>query len=74
MYSVREGGQSFEVGFTSGGVKRMLTVMDATADRRSEAKGAIVVGSEVTFGMGRMFELQSDGQADPSFRIFRDMR
>ena len=66
--------REIEVGFTTEGVTRMLDVMDASADRRSTSKAAIVVASDVAFGMGRMVELRSEERADPSFRIFRSMR
>jgi hypothetical protein len=65
--------RKIEVGFTSEGVARMIDVMESTAHRRSAAKAAIVVGSDVAFGMGRMFEIQSLERAEPTFRIFRDM-
>ena len=65
--------RAIEVGFTSEGVAGMLAVMDRTADRRSAARAAIVVSSEVAFGMGRMLELRSENRADPTFQVFRDM-
>jgi hypothetical protein len=65
--------REIEVGFTSEGVARMIDVMESTAHRRSASKAAIVVGSDVAFGMGRMFEMQSVERVKPSFRIFRDM-
>ena len=65
--------REIEVGFTSTGVARMLDVMEKTADRRRSARSAIVVSTDLAFGMGRMVELQSDERVDPTFRIFRDM-
>lgn len=65
--------RGIEVGFTSQGVARMLGVMQATSQRRSAAKAAIVVESDVAFGMGRMVEMRSEEHAEPSFRIFREM-
>ncbi len=65
--------RDIEVAFTPEGVERMVDAMEATAERRSQARAAIVVGSDVAFGMGRMFEMQSEERTAPSFRIFRDM-
>ena len=65
--------REIRVGFTTQGVSRMVDVMQRTGDRRFAAKAAIVVSSDVSFGMGRMVELWSDERVDPSFRIFRDM-
>lgn len=65
--------REIEVGFTTQGVKRMIDVMEWTDDRRVAAKAAIVVSTNVAFGMGRMVEMWSDEQVEPSFRIFREM-
>ena len=65
--------RDIEVAFSTQGVSRMLTVMEETADKRAAAKAAIVVGSDVAFGMGRMVEMRSDERAEPSFRVFREM-
>ena len=46
--------RDIEVDFSTEGVVRMLTVMEGTADRRAAARAAIVVSSDVAFGMGRM--------------------
>lgn len=62
-----------EVAVSSKGIARMLQVMESTASRRGKAKAAIVVDSDLAFGMGRMVELRADGRLDPNFRIFRDM-
>ena len=62
-----------QVGFSSEGVSSMVGIMESTADRRSAARAAIVVSSDVAFGMGRMIEIMSEERVDPSFRIFRDM-
>jgi hypothetical protein len=64
--------REIEVGFTTDGVSRVIDVMTKTRGRRGLAKAAIVVSSDVAFGMGRMLELRA-GELDPSFRIFRDM-
>jgi hypothetical protein len=65
--------REIEVGFTAGGVNRVIEVMEDTAHRRSPAKAAIVVDSDVAFGMSRMIQLRCEGRAEPSFGIFRDM-
>jgi hypothetical protein len=65
--------RDIEVGFTPEGVARIIDAMETTAGRRLSAKAAIVVSSDVAFGMGRMLEMRSDEVVDPSFRIFRDM-
>lgn len=63
-----------EVGFTADGVLRMLGIMeDESGVPRSSARAAIVVSSDVAFGMGRMVEMLSDKRIDPSFQIFRSM-
>jgi len=43
----------------------MLAVMESASDRRSGAKAAIVVGSDVAFGMGRMVALRSQETTEP---------
>ena len=65
--------RKIEVAFTAQGIEKMLGVMCETSEHRKEAKAAIVVSSDVAFGMGRMLEMTADGTADPSFMIFRDM-
>ena len=65
--------REIEMGFTSQGVKRMIDVMEETTNRRVEAKAAIVVSTEVAFGMGRMIEIRSNEQVELRFRIFREM-
>ncbi len=65
--------RDIEVGFTSRGISSMLAVMEETADRRGPAKAALVVSSDVAFGMGRMLQTLSEGRVEPHFRIFRDM-
>jgi hypothetical protein len=65
--------REIEVDFSTQGVSTMIEVMERTADKRSGARAAIVVGTDVAFGMGRMVELRSDERAEPNFRIFRDM-
>jgi len=66
--------RDIQVGFSQEGVRRMLEVMESTADRRTAAKGAIVVSSDVAFGMARMVEMRSEERAYPSLRVFRDMQ
>jgi hypothetical protein len=65
--------RNIDVAFTSDGVSSMLSVMKNSSAERSEAKAAIVVSSDIAFGMGRMVELRSEDEIDPSFKIFRDM-
>jgi hypothetical protein len=65
--------RGIEVGFSQEGVTRMLEVMEATADRRTAAKGAIVVSSDAAFGMSRMIEMRSEERTHPTLRVFRDM-
>lgn len=65
--------REIEVAFTAQGVSSMVEVMETTADRRSAAKAAIVVSTDVAFGMGRMLQGWSGEHSDPSFRIFRDL-
>jgi hypothetical protein len=65
--------REIEVGSTNDGISEMLAVMESTAQRRVAAKAAIVVATDVAFGMGRMLEMLSDDVTDPSFRIFRDL-
>jgi uncharacterized UPF0146 family protein len=65
--------REIEVGSTNDGISEMLAVMEGTAQRRVTAKAAIVVATDVAFGMGRMLEMLSDDVTDPSFRIFRDL-
>ena len=65
--------RGIEVGFTSAGVCHVVQLMQDTADRRAAAKAAIVTDSDAAFGMARMLELLSDGRAEPSFNVFRDM-
>lgn len=65
--------RDIEVGFTSDGVAGMLEIMESTADRRSAARAAIVVGSDLAFGMARMLEIQATDRLHPSFQVFRDM-
>jgi hypothetical protein len=65
--------REIEVAFTSEGVRTMIGIMKRSAKRRSAAKAAIVVSTDIAFGMGRMLELQADGIVEPSFRIFRDL-
>ena len=65
--------RDIDVAFTSEGVSRLVTVMRNSADRRVAARAAIVVNSEVAFGMGRMFELRAEQADELSIRIFRDM-
>ena len=65
--------REIEVGFSSLGIRKMIGVMVDDADRRADAKAAIVVNSRVAFGMGRMVELSAEHQTDPRFRIFRDL-
>ena len=62
-----------EVAFTAKGIDEMVRVMDTTAERRKKAKAAIVVSSDLAFGMGRMLEMTAEERADPRFMIFRDM-
>ena len=50
----------------------MVEVMQASDGRRGAARAAIVVDSSTAFGMGRMFELRSEGATQPAFRIFED--
>jgi hypothetical protein len=66
--------RDIEIGFTREGVERMVAVMESRRDSRAASKAAIVVSTDVAFGMGRMVELRSEGQTEPRFRIFRDMR
>jgi hypothetical protein len=54
-------------------VRSMIIVMRETAERRSGAKAAIVVTSDVAFGMARMVELRTEAAESPSFRVFREM-
>ena len=65
--------RDIEVAFTEQGIKTMVEVMKQTSELRKKAKAAIVVGSDLAFGMGRMFEMRADESVDPSFMIFRDM-
>jgi hypothetical protein len=65
--------REIEVAFTAQGVRTMIEIMMRSAKRRSAANAAIVVSTDVAFGMGRMLELQADGIVEPSFRIFRDL-
>ena len=65
--------RDIEVGFSRNGIDRMIEVMKASSERRAAAKAAIVVSSDVAFGMGRMLEIVSDGKVEPRFRVFRDM-
>jgi len=65
--------REIEVAFTQRGVSAMIDVMERTASRRSSARAAIVVSTDVAFGMGRMFELQVDERVAPTVRIFRDL-
>jgi len=65
--------REIEVGFTAEGVSRMLDTMKISSERRSAARAAIVVSSDVAFGMARMVEGRADGQLEPHFRVFRDI-
>ena len=65
--------RAIEVGFTSEGIARMLQVLEASDDRRASGRAAVVVSSDVAFGMGRMMELSAEGHTEPRFRIFRDL-
>ena len=65
--------RNIEVGFTRDGVLRMVEVMRASDARRSNARAAIVVSSDLAFGMGRMFESWAQDQVDPAIRIFRSL-
>ncbi len=65
--------RNVEVAFTAEGIAKMLNIMERTSERRTGAKAAIVVNSEVAFGMGRIFEMRAEVRVDPSFMIFRDM-
>ena len=65
--------RDIEVCFTSDGVAGMLDIMEGTAGRRSAARAAIVVSSDLAFGMARMLEIQATDRLDPSFQVFRDM-
>jgi hypothetical protein len=47
--------------------------LDMPSWPRERAKAAIVVGSDVAFGMGRMVELRAEDRSGSSFRIFRDI-
>lgn len=66
--------REIEVGFTPAGVEAMVAAMRSSANPRDGVKAAIVVGSEVAFGMGRMFQLRTDEDLDPRFRVFRSMQ
>ncbi len=65
--------RDIEVGFTRNGINGMVKVMRDSSERRAAAKAAIVVSSDVAYGMGRMLEIVAEGEVEPSFRIFRDM-
>ncbi len=62
-----------EVGFTADGIQQMLSIMHAAPVGRENAKAAIVVSSDVAFGMGRMLGAYTNEELDPAFKIFRDM-
>ncbi len=65
--------RDIKVAFTEQGIKAMVEVMKQTSELRKKAKAAIVVSSDLAFGMGRMFVMRADKSVDPSFMIFRDM-
>ncbi len=65
--------RGIEVAFTSQGIEAMLQVMDATANERGDVRAAVVVDTDLAFGMGRMLELKAGERADPTFRIFKDI-
>ena len=60
-----------EVAFTAQGIDEMLSVMEQTSELRRKAKAAIVVSSDLAFGMGRMLEMSADDRVGPNFMIFR---
>lgn len=65
--------REIEVAFTPQGLSAMIDVMERSASRSPSARAAIVVSSDVAFGMGRMLELKADERVGPSFRVFRDI-
>ncbi|MDJ0924544.1 MAG: hypothetical protein QNJ77_08285 [Acidimicrobiia bacterium] len=63
-----------EVAFTSEGVSAMVDIMRSTSDQRESARGAIVVGDDLAYGMARVFGTKAElSGAEPRFRVFRDM-
>ena len=63
--------RGIEVAFTADGIRQVIAIMRRTGDRRSGGRAAIVVDSDVAFGMGRVFATTAEGQTEPPFRIFR---
>ncbi|MCR9092847.1 MAG: hypothetical protein NXI30_01395 [bacterium] len=65
--------RAIEMGFTPSGIRKMLDVMVATEDRRSEAWAALVVARDVTFGMARMLQSRAREHVAPHIEVFRDV-
>lgn len=65
--------RDIQTGFSREGVERMIEVMEQTSGSRHAVRAAIVVSSNVAFGMGRMFELRVESEAQPRFMVFREM-
>ncbi len=52
----------------------MLKVMEPTRGARGVARAAIVVKDDLGFGLGRMLSVLAElEEAQPSFRVFRDI-
>ncbi|MAG31484.1 MAG: hypothetical protein CL908_11420 [Deltaproteobacteria bacterium] len=65
--------RSITVDFSRSGILEVISLMEKTQDQRSGARAAIVVDSEVSFGMSRVWEMRVHGQVDTRVRVFRDM-
>ena len=58
---------------TSSDLQRIGNVVREKILERGEGKAAWVVSADFEYGMGRMFELMTEGYIPVTFRVFRSM-
>lgn len=58
---------------TSSDIQRIGNFVREKALQRGEGKAAWVVSADFEYGMGRMYELMTEGYIPVTFRVFRSM-